>query len=113
MTPSEFVSALKTQCRDAAVEDCVANFTSPPGRKPAQSLIELSRWFNALTAQDREMVVRAMSEVANTTLFGVLAVLDGARAIEGLGEKSVFHLTAKKGGVESIIYPSSYALHDL
>jgi hypothetical protein len=36
MTPAEFVSALKTQCRDAAVGDCIANFTSPPGRKPAQ-----------------------------------------------------------------------------
>ncbi|MGE0333539.1 MAG: hypothetical protein AB7P37_22910 [Ramlibacter sp.] len=113
MTPKEFVAGLKAQCRDAAVAVCVANFTSPSGRMPAQSQVELSRWFNALTNSDREMLIRAMAEVADATLFGVLAVLDGARVIEGQGEKSVFHLCARKDGVESVLCPGPHDLHDL
>lgn len=113
MTPSEFVSGLKTHCRDSAVEDCISNFKSPPGRKPDQSLIELSQWFSALAERDRKMVACALTEVADATLFGVLAVLDGARTIEGQGEKSVFHLTAHKNGVTSTICPGPHDLHDL
>ena len=113
MTPSEFVSGLRTQCCDAAVENCIANYMSPPGRKPDQSLVELSKWFNALAEKDRDMLVRVMSDVADSTLFGVLAVLDGARTIEGQGEKSIFHLSAHKGGIESAICPGPYDLHDL
>lgn len=113
MTPIEFVSGLKSHCRDAAIEDCITNFRAPPGRRPAQSLVELSQWFNALSEKDSEMVIRALSEVADATLFGVLAVLDGARTIEGQGEKSVFHLSARKEGAESVICPGQYDLHDL
>ena len=113
MTPSEFVSWLKTECRDAAVKDCIAAYESPPGRKPDQSLVEISNWFNALAEQDREMLVRVMSDVADSTLFGVLAVLDGARTIEEQGEKSVFHLSAHKAGIESVICPGPHDLHDL
>lgn len=113
MTPDEFVSALKTHCRDAAVEDCVASFRSPPGRIPAQSLLGISRWFGGLCEQDREMAVLALHEVADATLFGVLAVLDGARPIEGAGEKSIFHLSAHKAGVATTLCPGPHELHDL
>jgi|APLak6261663543_1056040.scaffolds.fasta_scaffold01698_3 hypothetical protein len=113
MEAKKFVEALKTECRDAAVQGCVESYISPPGRKPAQSLVELSQWFIALSAHDREMVIRAMADAADYTLFGVLAVLDGARSIEGEGEKSVFHLSAHKEGKQSVISPGPYDLHDL
>ncbi len=113
MNAHEFVDALKSECRDSAVHVCVENFRSPPGRKPAQALVEISCWFNSLPAPDQEMVVRAMTEAANATLFGVLAVLDGARSIEPQGEKSVFHLSAHQAGVETIICPGAYELHNL
>ncbi|MDR0673423.1 MAG: hypothetical protein LBF93_07155 [Zoogloeaceae bacterium] len=113
MTPNEFVSRLKTECRDAAVEDCIALYKSPPGRKPDQSLVEISKWFNALSEQDRGMLLKVMSDVADSTLFGVLAVLDGARTIEEQGEKSVFHLSAHKAVVESVLCPGPHDLHDL
>lgn len=59
------------------------------------------------------MVVRALSEVADATLFGILAVLDGTHTIEKQGEKSAFHLSVLKEGVESVICPGRYDLHDL
>lgn len=113
MEAREFVEVLRSECRDTAVQDCVENFISPPGRKPDQALVELSQWFNALAESDRAMVARAMAEVADATLFGVLAVLDGARPIEDQGEKSVFHLSAHKGSKRSVICPGPYALHEL
>lgn len=113
MEPKQFVEALKSQCRDSAVQGCVENYISPPGRRPAQALVELSQWFNALAVHDREMVVRAMADSADATLFGVLAVLDGSRTIEQQGEKSVFHLSAHKEGQQFVICPGPDNLHDL
>ena len=113
MDAKEFVESLKSECRDAAVTGCVEDFTSPPGRHPDPELVELSQWFASLSEKDREMVVRVMSEAADATLFGVLCVLDGVRAIEGAGTKSTFHLTAIKNNQESSICPGPIFLHDL
>lgn len=113
MEPGYFVQALKEYCRDAAVQDCVESFHSPPGRKPREDLVRLSKWFNALPASDREFVVRAMREASDATLFGVLCVIDGVRPIEPQGEKSEFRLSAVRDGTESPISPNETYLHDL
>jgi hypothetical protein len=113
MTPDDFVQALKLTCRDGAVGDCVESFTNPPGRRPRQGLVRLSQWFNALSPSDREFVVGAMREAADASLFGVLCVIDGVRAIEPVGEKSEFTLTASRAGVQSTISPSETFLHDI
>lgn len=113
MTPERFVEAVVSNGRDAAVADCVANFERPPGRKPAPRLIELSQWFNHLAERDRELVISALREVADATLFGVFCVIDGVRAIEPAGEKSQFRLLAVRDGVEDQIAPSETFLHDI
>jgi hypothetical protein len=113
MEAEYFVKALQTECRDSAVKGCVEIFTSPPGRKPDQSLVEISKWFNALPESDREMVTRAMFEAADSTLFGILCVLDGVRSIEPAGIKTNFQLTAQKDKETSILCPGPAFLHDL
>jgi len=113
MTPSDFVDALKRRCRDGAVEDCVQKFAAPPGRRPREELVRLSKWFNSLSVSDRDFVVRAMREAADATLFGVLCVIDGVRPIEPLGDKSDFTLSANRAGTESKLSPSETFLHDL
>jgi hypothetical protein len=113
MTPDDFVRALETSCSDGAVDDCVSSFIKPSGRKPRQSLAQLSQWFTSLSASEREFVVRAMGEAADATLFGVLCVIDGVRSVEPIGEKSEFKLTATRDGVESIISPNDTFLHDI
>ena len=113
MKPAEFVQSLKLTCSDGAVHDCVNMFIAPPGRKPSGDLVQISEWFNALPENDRGMVVRVMRETADATLFGVLCVIDGVRAIEGEGEKSQFTLIASRAGIESPISPSETYLHDL
>lgn len=113
MEAKQFVQALKLECKDSAVADCVKNLTSPPGRSPANSLKELSSWFNSLSEADRNAVIRAMDIVADATLFGVLCVLDGVRPIEGVEEKSTFQLIACKGKEKTIISSGQTDLHDL
>ncbi len=113
MKPEVFVDALKHDCRDGAVRDCLASFEKPPGRRPRQELVHLSQWFNALPESDRALVTRAMREAADATLFGVLCVIDGVRPIESEGEKSEFSLLATRGGIQSQISPNETYLHDL
>ena len=113
MDTAQFVDALKSECRDSAVSGCVEDYKNPPGRRPDTKLLEISQWFNSLAVSDREMVMRAMADAADATLFGVLCVLDGVRTIECSGEKSNFHLVAEKDGVKSIISPTQVFLHDM
>jgi hypothetical protein len=113
MKPEQFVQRLKSECRDSAVSGCVASFEKPPGRRPDQALLRLSQWFVALPSSDRELVVRAMREAADATLFGVLCVIDGVRTIESGTEKSRFTLSAERGGSVSVISPTDDFLHDI
>ena len=113
MKPDDFVRALKSQCRDSAVVDCLSNFAKPPGKSPAAELVQISKWFHTLSEEDRSFLRLALQEVADATLFGVLCVVDGVRVIEDSAEKSDFILTANRSGAESQISPSSTFLHDL
>ena len=113
MNTRQFVSALAKTCRDSAVDGCIQRFSSPPGREPSPNLVALSAWFKSLRPADREMVVRAMRDAADSTLFGVLCVIDGARVVEDGSEKSVFRLTATNGNVTSVLSPGEELLHDI
>lgn len=113
MTPDDFVSGLKTQCADAAVHDCVELLNAPPGRRPQQSLVSLSVWYRGLAPADKANVVAALQMAADATLFGVLCVIDGVRAIEDQSTKSKFRLTATCNGSTSLIAPGPEDLHAL
>ncbi len=113
MTPKEFVVALKSECRDSAVAGCLGDLQLPPGRKPAPELVKLSEWYLSLSTDGQENVAAAMRQAADATLFGVLCVIDGVRAVEPVGAKSQFVLTAKRLGAESTISPGPDLLHDL
>lgn len=113
MSPEYFVRALKSQCSDAAVEDCLSNFRDPPGRAPRADLVRIAKWVQSLSEADRSCFRLALQEVADATLFGVLCVVDGVRTIENSEEKSDFILTARRGGAISQVSPNDTYLHDL
>ncbi|MCC4624249.1 hypothetical protein LL973_07940 [Xanthomonas campestris pv. nigromaculans] len=113
MTQNDFVNALKTECADAAVHDCLELLKAPPGRRPAQSLVSLSVWYRGLDPADQAHVAAALRIAADATLFGVLCVIDGVRVIEDQPAKSEFRLTATCNGSTSIISPGPEDLHDL
>lgn len=111
--PDFFVRALKSECRDAAVIDCIASFSSPPGRRPRPELVQIAKWFAGLSDADRKMVEAAMAEAADATLFGVLCVIDGVRAIEAQEENAGFVLSAVRAGETTQISPNDTFLHDI
>lgn len=113
MKPDQFVQGLKSECRDAAIADCVALFEDPPGRRPEQALVQLSQWFLGLQPLDREFVIRAMREAADATLFGVLCVIAGVRTIESQSAELQFRLSTECGGTLAVIAPNDTLLHDL
>jgi len=82
MDAEEFVDVIRKVVMDAAVDDVVSILTDPPGRRPAPELLALSKWFLGLAADDRDMVRLALAEASHAAVFGLFAVLDGARRVD-------------------------------
>ena len=114
MTPEEFVNALRETVLKNVVESSISSIESPPGRRPRRELVEASAWYRSLSDGDKAGVRRVASIVAHQTLFGVLAVLDGARVVENTPDKGTFRLVFKKGSEEwELNPPAGVPLHDL
>ena len=113
MDATEFVDALAETCRDAAVTGVVAQLQRPSGRSVSSAHKQLSAWYNSLPSEQQAHAVSIIRMAADSTLFGVLCVLDGVRAVEGTPQKSSFRLTATKGKVSTVVSPGSGLLHDI
>jgi hypothetical protein len=94
MNAEEFVNALRVHVMRSAVDDAIDTMMNPPGRQRATELTELSTWARGLAEADRSMLRRALVEVAHGAVFGLLAVLDGARRVDERqppGELELWH----------------------
>lgn len=111
MNSEEFVEALKRDVRDAAIADTIANLKNPPGRRvPPQERVR-SDWYNTLSADEAEHVDSVIATAVHEALFGVLAVLDGARSIDDEGGR--FELTYVADQRVILNDPQAIGLHDL
>jgi hypothetical protein len=111
MNAEEFVTALKSYVQDAAVEDTIANLRRPPGRRIFSENSELSHWYNALSPAERNMVDKIISMSVRSAVFGLLAVLDGARTIDvENGRFELYHIAEKR---VLLNHPEGHDLHDL
>lgn len=114
MTREEFVRSVKHQAKDAAVATTIGRLSHPPGRRPSSQDLQLSAWYNALSDSDREQLHSIVSEAAESAVFGVLAILDGVRPIEGPGVKGELELVYRKGEERLLITdPNQEMLHDI
>ena len=115
MNAQDFVAAIRSVVMDASVKDAVSVVQRPPGRRPAVELVELSAWFNGLSDADRAMVTRMLSMVARGAVFGLFAVLDGARKIDpSEGAQDHFELRHVHGKSEDVLSgPRGELLHEL
>jgi hypothetical protein len=96
MTREDFVKAIKTEALDLAVRDTILDLQDPPGRKPEIALMSVHRWYEKLDPKSQEFVQQVARMAAESATFGVLAILDGVRAIEA-GEKGDLILEYRKG----------------
>ena len=115
MNSQEFVDAVRTLVMEAAVSDTVSIVQTPPGRKPSRELVELSGWFNGLSEPDRAMAQRLLALGARQAVFGVLAVLDGARKVStSEDEPDHFELRHVHGVHTDVLSgPGGDSLHEL
>lgn len=114
MTPDEFVNALRQVVLEQSVDTTLSAVEHPPGRRPSRELVEASVWYSRLTEEDRAQVRAIAAMVAHDAVFGMLAVLDGARAVESTPTKGRFHLTFHKDGKTwDLSPPDGVPLHDL
>jgi hypothetical protein len=97
MTSEGFTKALKEQASDAAIRITLQNLRRAPGKRPIADLVMRSNWFAKLSLNDQEMIGEVVREAAKSAVFGVLAVLDGSRAVEDSQEKGSFELFYVKG----------------
>lgn len=111
MNSEDFVEALKLHVRDAAVEDTIANLKRPPGRRVPAPERGRSDWYNALSAEEADHVNSVIATAVHETLFGLLAVLDGARTIDDEGGR--FELTYVADQRVVLNDPQATGLHEL
>ena len=110
MTPEEFVSDLKRNVHDPAIDGVVAQLAEPSGRRPGQKLRELSSWFNALPEQQRENVRSAVGLGVHAALFGVLCAIDGVTKVTD----ATLELRLRSAGEVLLLNADSdECLHDL
>lgn len=113
MDVTKFVDAIRLVVERSAAKECVESYDDPPGRKPSDGLIELSRWYKSLSGADKAMLEKALQDAVRASLFGMFCVLDGVRAIENPKERGEVELSYVKSGVRTrITDPNQNLLHD-
>lgn len=111
MNTEDFVDALKRHVMDAAVEDVIANLKNPPGRRVSPEERARADWYNGLSEEETQHVNSAIASAVHHAVFGLLAVLDGARTIDDEGGR--FELTYIGDQRVLLNDPQAVDLHDL
>lgn len=111
MSPKKFITLIKTAVSDAAIEDTVSILVSPPGKKPAPRLVEISSFYNQQSAEGKACIEKIITESVEQAVFGFLCVLDGVRSIEESKDKGVLSLSHE--GRQATKLNTDGNLHDL
>src|SRR5689334_8302281 len=112
MTADDFVAALVRYVYAAGVADVLAQAAAPSGRRPPPRELAVAAWYGALTPDAQALVAHLVRQGAHATLFGVLAVLDGARQIDPARGHLELAYVARDGTRTVLNAPSSEPLHD-
>jgi hypothetical protein len=113
MDSRQFISALRLVVRDDAVSEELNLLKNPPGRRPPENLKENSAWYNTLDDEQKRILSVVLHDVVDRTVFGVLCVLDGVRAIENGVDKGRLELRYVKNGSVLLNPPEGEMLHEL
>jgi len=114
MNASHFIDVIRTEVLQSAAEGTISLLKRPPGRRPDPALVELSKWYNALSESDQRRVVEIAKISSHGAVFGFLTILDGLRAIEDGPDKGMLELRYRKGEQSVILNsPDEPPLHDL
>lgn len=110
MNAELFVDIIKKVVTESSIKGIESMLKSPPGRKPRKDLLEMSRYYNESTEEEKVIINKIIKLSVDNGVFGFLCVLDGVRAIEDGVDKGGLTLAYKKD-VE-IILNKDEDLHD-
>jgi len=114
MNAENFVDAVHSEAQEAAAEDVISLLEHPPGRRPDPKLVALSQWFNTLSEEDKQRVREVAAMASHAAIFGILAIMDGVRAIEDGADRGALELRYVKGNESTLLNdPNRPMLHDL
>ncbi|WP_185236104.1 hypothetical protein [Teredinibacter franksiae] len=113
MDSEKFITIIKRVVRESAIEDTIENLEDPPGRRVPEAEQVRSDWFNALSDDDRSKVGSIVKDAVDEAIFGLLSVIDGARAIEDGEDKGRLVLTYNGEKEQILNDPEVIGLHDL
>jgi len=113
MDTQQFVDLLRIVVRDGAASDELSVLRAPPGRKSSADLQERSKWYNSLQDDQKRILSSIILDVADRTVFGILCVLDGVRAIDDGRDKGRLELRYVRGNSTLLNPPEGEMLHDL
>ncbi|WP_155859520.1 hypothetical protein [Cellulomonas sp. KRMCY2] len=82
MDPHSFVDGVHIAVYRTAIDGVIKLLRTPPGRSPRPDLVALSTWFNGLDERSAEQVKEVIRLAVDQSVFGLLAVLDGVRAVD-------------------------------
>lgn len=82
MDQSTLIDSLRAVILDGLPTGLIEYWENPSGRLQTDERRNRADWVRGLTASDREFLEDFAAEAARSAMFGVLAVLDGSRAIE-------------------------------
>jgi len=110
----EFVARLKQVVHDDVTQKLLSDLESPAGRNPPKSAKELSLWLSELPESDKDKLQKVVTHATHSAIFGMLAVLDGVRAIEDDHDKGSLKLMWETGATEIMLNDrDNQSLHDI
>jgi hypothetical protein len=109
MTRNYFVDTVKKVVHQQTVKDMVDNLIDAP-----EHLLKYKEFYASLSEDNKSLLRELLNEASEMTLFGMLCVIDGVRAIENSPDKGTLELWYRNGEENYLINDiEEEFLHDL
>jgi hypothetical protein len=96
MNAELFIKSIIEVVHKPSVSDITSDLLeAPAGRKPPEILVELHSWYTSLDVKSQAMISLIIEQSVHSSIFGVLATLDGSRGIEDGVKEGEFEITYK------------------
>jgi hypothetical protein len=104
MTSTEFVESLKLAVEESSIQTVFENYLDAPTLPEyVASESEVSEWFKGLPELEKKMTKFLIQEAVKSSIFSMLCVLDGVRAIENSTDKGKLLLIHRNSNGEEVL----------
>src|SRR5688500_9309459 len=117
MNQEKFVEIIKEEVTNSAIKGLVKVLSNPPGRRPDESLVKLSEFYNQFGEDQKQKINEIISMAVNSGVFGFLCILDGVRSInesfDNRGSLKLSYINGNNGAETILNDEQENYLHDI